>query len=221
MTYVIAVSKVVKESVKHDRVTVIYNGIKVEPTSPYRETNRSFTIRTVGRLDKIKGYDLLIHSCAKLPFDYSLELVGDGEERESLETLSKTLGIEERVAFLGFRTDIPDVMARADLIVMSSHSEGCSIAALEALFYSKVFISTPVGNATEVLPELFITDHNHLTEKISSIAKNHDYYIKEFNDLRETLKSKFVLDNIVTEYIDYYDTVLACSKQNFGNRQMI
>ena len=204
---VIAVSESVKRSITHDRVKVIYNGLIPEKINKKREQNPIFTICSVGRLDKIKGFDVLIRACAELAFDYQLNIVGEGNEREALEILIQKQGVGKHVYLQGFRTDIPQVMNQADLVVVSSLSEGFSLAALEGLFYGRMLLSTKVGIPAEIFPDNLLLEASQFTRKITDVFNNYCSYQEEFQALKKKYASRFLLDNIVSEYIDYYKDV--------------
>lgn len=101
---------------------------------PY-ETGRVNMV-SVGRLNHQKGYDLLMTSMGKaLPQvpGLRLHLVGDGPEMSALKGLSRELGMEDRVVFVGHRDNPYPFMAHADLFVSSSRYEGSPNAVLESL----------------------------------------------------------------------------------------
>lgn len=209
---IIAVSNGVKESILHENVKVIYNGItpvKVKPQIKYKV----FTILAVGRLDKIKGFDLLIQECAKLDFPFQLQIVGEGEEKKNLELLINKLHLEEQVNLLGFREDIPQLMHNADLVVMSSHNEGFSLVMVEALFYANLFVSTRVSGAIEVLDERFLFDGFNFSSKLKDIYKNESLYKDEYALLSKGIQDKFLLPNIVKTHIEFYESILQGSSQ--------
>ena len=128
LKHVIAVSKGVADSVRHDNVKIIYNGIHPIQLPDDASVNSVFTIIAVGRLEKIKAFDRLINECSKLEFDFNLMIVGEGKERGNLEKLATDLNIKDKVKFLGFRLDIPQLMQRSDVVVVCSHSEGFSLS---------------------------------------------------------------------------------------------
>lgn len=116
-----------------EKITVIYNPIDVstirrratEPVDhPWLHDRRSPLIVAVGRLTKLKGFDLLIRAIAQLSRPSRLVIIGDGEERAHLESLIIELGLPERAALLGFQENPWKYMARADLFVLSSLTEG-------------------------------------------------------------------------------------------------
>jgi len=211
INHVIAVSADAQKSVKHNHVKVIYNGIK--PVEVEDQTKSEvFTLLAVGRLDKIKGFDLLIQECTKFTFPYLLQIVGDGEERASLLALVKNLKLEEKVEFLGFQDTIPQLMHSADVVVMSSHSEGFSLVMVESLFYANLFISTKVSGATEILDDEFLINDFRIADKLNEIYQNQEKYKKDFSLLRDRIKDQFLLENIAQEYRVYYQEILKESR---------
>lgn len=107
---------------------------------------------TTGRLVQQKGLDVLMSAISKLDQSLAVHfvIVGDGEQSSVLERLAKVLKIEKRISFLGFRTDLGDLLAAADLIVLPSLREGLSISLLEAMAAGKPIITTNIGSNLEV-----------------------------------------------------------------------
>lgn len=152
--HVIAVSVGVAESLRRSDVKVIYNGVIAEPRLRMaRPQPAVLRCLTVGRLDPIKGFDRLIRALAASRTPWNLRIAGDGPQRGELEGLIRELGLAERVELLGFRSDVPQLLQDCDVFIQSSHSEGCSLALLEALHYAPLVISTPVGVAVEFFPD--------------------------------------------------------------------
>ena len=92
----------------------------------------------VGRLTRIKGYDMLLKSwrpVEKKHPDWKLRFVGDGEERENLEAEAESLGLKN-VEFAGMAEDVRDYYKTADFLVLSSRNEGFVMVLLEAMAYS-------------------------------------------------------------------------------------
>jgi glycosyltransferase involved in cell wall biosynthesis len=82
----------------------------------------------------------------------NLLVVGDGSQRPRLEALSQELGLDpERVRFLGFRSDIPNLLTAADFFVLASRDEGLPLALLEAMSHGLPAVSTSVGGVPEVV----------------------------------------------------------------------
>ena len=95
----------------------------------------------------LRGFALAADS---LP-DVDLLMVGDGPLRSELESLTRELGIAERVRFLGIRTDIPDLMRNADAFALTSLSEAASLTLLEAMASGLPAVVTDVGGNGEIV----------------------------------------------------------------------
>jgi sugar transferase (PEP-CTERM/EpsH1 system associated) len=148
-----------REGFPDDRVRVIRNGIDVQAYRPAGLSTRP-EIRTraihVARLNAVKDQATLLRAIPKIVAAvpaFTLEIVGDGPERASLEALARELGIAERVHFLGFRDDIPARLAESGLFILSSKSEGVSLTLLEAMAAGLPIVATRVGGNPEVVDE--------------------------------------------------------------------
>ena len=129
----------------HDgAVTVVPNGIS------FRGGNRPLLRRelalsddvllvlAVGNLYPVKGHRTLLDALglvhrAHPALDWHLAIAGRGEETGAVEALAREHGIAHRVHLLGFRRDVPDLLAAADVFAMPSHSEGLPLALVEAM----------------------------------------------------------------------------------------
>lgn len=99
----------------------------------------------VGRLDRQKGFDLLIEAFAEIKDrhnEWTLTILGEGLERQKLESLRGRLGLASRVFLPGNVKNLHDILARANLFVMSSRYEGFPNALCEAMAHGLAVIST-------------------------------------------------------------------------------
>jgi glycosyltransferase involved in cell wall biosynthesis len=152
------------------KITTIYNGVTFSPAIRSRaQVRKELGIpenRVVGiivaRMDNLKGHDTLIRAAAVLrqraaTAPVTLLIAGDGAERANRESLAKELGLSEKdVRFLGFRSDVPDLLAASDFFTLPSLTEGLPLSILEAMTHRLPTVATPVGG----IPEL-ITDGTH------------------------------------------------------------
>jgi glycosyltransferase involved in cell wall biosynthesis len=106
----------------------------------------------LGRLHPNKGFDVLLNALAQLPEAYLL-LAGTGPEREALEKLAVHAGVKPRVRFLGWREDIGDLMATADLFVHPARHEPLGNVILEAWAHRRPVVATAADG-----PRLLIED---------------------------------------------------------------
>lgn len=112
----------------------------------------------VGTLRPVKGVKYLIeamNSIRQRDTKASLVLVGDGEERQSLEVLTKELSLEESVTFIGRvpNEKIPEYMAASDVLVLPSLSESFGIVNLEAMASGLPVVASKVGGLPEIIED--------------------------------------------------------------------
>lgn len=169
---VVAVSEDIRErlrhyeGLRHQAITVIYNGVAPEPlldtttrTALRYEwgfTAENFVIGTVGRFDPIKNLPLLVNSLARTGAEALNTrglLVGDGPELGAMRDLIERLCLTDRVHLTGFRDDARTLVQCMDLFVLSSFSEGTSMALLEAMAAGVPVVVTAVGGNPEVVTE--------------------------------------------------------------------
>jgi glycosyltransferase involved in cell wall biosynthesis len=137
-----------------ERVVHIDNGLALPPASPPSGPIRRLLF--VGMLIERKGVDVLLSALAHavedgVPHDVHLTVVGDGPERAALESSARSLGLAERVDFLGFRTDVPQLMATADAFVLPARMEQQPLVLIEAMASGLLVLATDVGGVRDML----------------------------------------------------------------------
>ena len=213
---VVAVSNAVADTMPAGPVTVIYNGVDLDPgISPVDRRDlvpsggapfRGDVVVAVGRLAPVKGFDLLLRAWRGI--DADLLIVGDGPERGRLRKLAETLGVANRVHFLGFREDAVAIVAACDLMVISSHREGFSLVGAEALQVGVPVVATAISGIREFLPEdaLFPPgDVDALGRKIGEIlgwprSKRLEHFAPCFRRAREELTMDHMTRNTLKLY---------------------
>lgn len=203
----LCVSKMVQNSIQNES-RVLYFGINPAKTKKENLAKSPFIITAVGRLDAIKGFDELIRACAKLKFEFVLQIIGKGSELENLQNLARNLGILQRVKFVGFSDEIPQILHSSHLQVISSKSEGLPLVLIEGLFYSPVLISTDVGGISEILDRKFLINYENLSEKIGEIYENYDNFVLEFAKSHSQIRQNLLFDNYILKLQNYYKEIL-------------
>jgi glycosyltransferase involved in cell wall biosynthesis len=141
-----------------------------------------------------KGQDCAIRVLARMverEVDAILYLAGDSTTndlsyRQRLIKLSNNLGVGDRVYFLGWRRDIPQIMKRSTLVMLPSHTEGTPRCVMEAMALKVPVIATPVGGVSELLDGgeggtlVKVDDHDGIAEAVlqglnGSFAKRTDF----------------------------------------------
>lgn len=143
------------------RIVMIRNGLPIDAFRAARAAchrdDRVVTIGYAGRLEPVKGVDVLVDACAALSQrgvdQYRLLLAGVGTRRESLALQAEALGIADKVTFLGAVEDMPGFMAGLDIYVQPSHQEGLPNSVMQAMAAGLPIAATAVsGNVDLVVP---------------------------------------------------------------------
>jgi glycosyltransferase involved in cell wall biosynthesis len=101
-----------------------------------------------------KALDVLLRAGALVKAEYPrlrIVIAGDGPERERLEAQATSLGLGETVRFLGFRSDVPDVLGALDVAVSCSDFEGTPLAVMEYMEAGRPIVATRVGGVPDLI----------------------------------------------------------------------
>ena len=210
----------VNSSNKYKSITTINNGIDVNAISKatpckelldLKESRKS--ILMVAGFRKQKNQDTIIRALTLLDKEkYEVWFAGIGERMEEVKQLALSLGVSDRVRFLGLRTDIPNVLRAADIIVMSSHWEGLSLSNVEGMSAHKPFIASDVNGLKEVTKGYGILfpheDAKALAEEINRLASDEAYY-NETAERCYTRALEFDISKTVNGYNSVYQTVVS------------
>jgi glycosyltransferase involved in cell wall biosynthesis len=115
---------------------------------------KEYDLVFVGRLAEIKRVDLFLEtvSClVKIKPDLTAAIVGDGALRQQLQTLAAELQIADRVTFAGFRDDVGEWLSRSKVFVLTSDSEGLSLALMEAMAAGLPAVVSNVGDLSDLV----------------------------------------------------------------------
>jgi glycosyltransferase involved in cell wall biosynthesis len=164
---VVAVSEEIaawRESAMGRRCIVIPNGVPVPPAPTPEDRTQArrllgveegdVVVGCVARLAPEKDHATLvraIHSALPAAPALRLVLIGDGPERGGLEALASELGVNDRILFLGARSDVGALLPGLDLFTLASRREGLPLSLLEALASGVPAVTTAVGEMPRVL----------------------------------------------------------------------
>ena len=190
----VAISHSVKDSLVEylglpgSRITVIHNGAILKRFHRTKATGgKTLRLIYVGRLIEEKGVQTILTAFAGLQdVDCRLTIVGDGDYREALQTLVKELNIGDRVTFLGTRTDVPELLAQADVFIhVPDCAEGFGIAVVEAMASGLICVCGDRGALPEIVDDGrsgFIVEKNdpeRLAQILRAIAEDPNSEIYE------------------------------------------
>jgi len=140
------------------KVIVQRLGVDCAVPSPARSSQRRgpFCLLSVGRLHRVKNYSLLIQACAALHnegLDMVCWIVGEGPERPALERQIKALGLQDRVYLPGYvpQVHLSAYYRNADLVVLTSLSEGIPVVLMEAMVREKLVLAPAITGIPELV----------------------------------------------------------------------
>jgi glycosyltransferase involved in cell wall biosynthesis len=150
---VIAVSNAVARLVDQSDPKIVNYGVDV-PSASALGSESGRLLGVACRLDPEKGVIYLIQAVASLREEFPdlrLEIAGSGRERSALEDEVRRYGLSDVVSFLGWRSDLTQVLTKWDIFVLPSLEEGLPIAVLDAMAVGLPVVATLVGGTPELV----------------------------------------------------------------------
>jgi glycosyltransferase involved in cell wall biosynthesis len=159
---IICVSQHVKDSLEKwlpfvsNKTVIIRNAIPIN-VLPGKQLEKMYDVLFVGRLEKVKGIDILLRATEYIMKTYSrnikIGIVGTGTLLRDLKKLSVDLRVIDNVEFLGPRQDILRLIDQSSVFVLPSRWEGLSISILESMSRGVPAIATSVGGIPEIISD--------------------------------------------------------------------
>jgi L-malate glycosyltransferase len=143
-----------------------------------------------------------------------LALIGDGPDRSTAEWLAHSLGIHDRIHFLGKQDRVSELLPLADLMLMPSEMESFGLAALEAMACETPAIATRVGGVPELITDnvdglLFpIGDVDAMAEASIALLRDPERHDAMRKAARKTAQDRFCSTRILPRYIAFYESLL-------------
>jgi glycosyltransferase involved in cell wall biosynthesis len=213
--------------IRPERLKTIYNGIDTrEYTRQYNTAPKELElgingetklVGTVGNLYPVKGQTHLLKAIPSILEDYPdviFVLIGRGQQEQVLRREVMDLGIAEHVCFLGFRSDVPDLLDLMDVFTLPSLEECLPLSVLEAMAKSVPPVVTDVGGNREIIKNgktgFIVPPANPqaLSEKITLLLKNKDLAESIGARASSEMRKKFSREVMLSNYEALYDFLL-------------
>lgn len=226
-TKVIAVGEMVKKNLTEyfetpkNQICIIHNAVKpfdgnVVPIKVlYQEhTKGNVLIGNIGRLSEQKGMSYFIEAAeitAKTHPEARFIIVGEGEEKEQLHAQVKAKGLQDKVLFLGYRSDIQNVMSQLDFVVLSSLWEGLPLTPIEAYSVGKTVIGTAVDGTPEIIrggvDGYLVEPRNpvQLAEKMNELIENPEMRKSMGRQAMKRYQDEFSFEKLSERYVAFYE----------------
>lgn len=156
----------------------------------------------VGRLVRLKGHIRLLEVFKDLPSYYTLSIAGEGPMRNEIEERIRSLNLEDRVTILGQVSQVEKIVARHDLLVSASFTEGFPNVVIEALSVGTAVVTFRVGGVSNVI----IEDFNGYISEQGDLESFRNNIIKACNKkwdsiaIKNDINKRFSIEKIVISY---------------------
>lgn len=222
--HLIACGEMVKKNLEetfnlHD-VTAIHNAVKkfdgpIVPDSTLTALHDQgfFLIGNVGRMTEQKGFEYFIDAMPAILSKHpntKFIMVGAGKLKQSLKDRVTRLKLDSDVVWLGFRSDVQNVMSQLDLVVLSSLWEGLPLTPIEAFSVGRTVVATAVDGTVEIIQDgvngylIPPRDNKALAEKCCALMDQKAVLQKFEVEARKRFTQEFSFSTFKQRYIQYY-----------------
>ncbi len=213
--------------VPHEKIRLIHRGVNLEefkwsPKSAEERAAGKVTVGLVGRLTPIKGHPLFLKAMARVARvvpNLQILIIGDAPKpqyKEELLTLTRNLGLEHAVEFLGTRYDIPKLLSKMDVLVAPSvGEEAFGRVVIEAGACGVPVVATRMGGLVDVIEHekegLLVgpDDPRILADAVLRLLKDAPFAQKLALSLRKKVEAEFTLERMFERTIKVYEEALA------------
>lgn len=227
-TFVVAISESVQQFLIQDiglseaKILIFHNALSMKDymlacDNDYLQIhnpNDATILLTVGRLVEQKGHHYLLNAMPQIIAsckDVILFIVGDGEKLADLQEQAHVLEISDSVYFLGYRSDVPQLLACADLFILSSIYEGLPRVVLEAMASQTPIIASNIAGVWDVLQDGYNArlapplDSKSLAEAILELIENPNYAEQLSKNALIDVKARYDIQQLATQYLEAFE----------------
>lgn len=233
---VIAVSNFItnhlrKTGLPSRKINLVYHGVdtnkfrerKLEPNikSSLGIKDSERVVMCVARLEPVKGINHLVEAIPMVlerRDNIKVLFVGDGSQKENYERLARSLGVENKVLFLGAKENVEEFLSIADVFCLPSIREALSYAILEAMAEGRPVVATRVGGISEAVVDKFtglLVPPGNIRELASTINRllEDRELAKELGiNAKSRVKEYFKFERMIRETVAVYKEVLEGEK---------
>jgi glycosyltransferase involved in cell wall biosynthesis len=189
--------------------------VAVELFQPGAQARRRGSLLFVGRLSEQKGLHFLLHAMQALDDSITLDVVGDGPDRERLRALAHTLGVADRIRWHGARpqNELPPFYCSADVLVVPSIEEGLGLVAVEAQLCETPVVAFASGGLLDIVQDGVTGylvppgDQGALAQAIT-LAQRDPRRTEIVRNAREMALARYAPTAVAARYAEIYSRVL-------------
>lgn len=204
-------------------VTVIHNAVKpfegpivVDDQLKEDKEAGKLLIGNIGRFSEQKGMEYFIRAIPAILKSHPearFYIIGSGEDEEKLKSLASNLSLKDGLVFMGYRSDIQNLMSQLDLVVLSSLWEGFPLTPIEAFSVGKTIVATGVDGTIEIVQDgkngLLAEPRNSeaIANKIIWMIEHPAELCQMEKEAKQCYENHFSFDTLSKSYADYYRSI--------------
>lgn len=195
------------------KVHLIHNGIQDSPHRANPGEGGDVHAVMVARFMNPKDHSTVLKAMAGLPAALRLSFVGDGPTLPAVRDEAERLGVAERVAFLGERRGVDQILASAHVFILSSRHEALSISILEALRAGLPVVASNVGGVPECVRDgqtgttFAAGDVNQLRRALIALVQSRSMRTAMGAAARELYEQQFTVDRMIEKTFSLYTSL--------------
>lgn len=198
-------------------ITTVHNGVPDYSENNLKDDSVEGVVKLimVARFDAPKNQTFLINALAKLKgLDFEIRFVGGGAQLKGAKALARTLGVNEKVFFLGERNDVSNLLHESDIFLLLSNWEGLPLTILEAMSHSLPIIASDVGGISEIIEDskqgylIVSQDKDKLVSSIRNLVESSELRFKIGHQARLKYEKEFTLEKMIDKTESVYFQVL-------------
>ena len=198
-----------------NRFVVINNAVDIRRFSAINRPTIPKSLTMVSRFAPAKDQETVIRAMGLIDDqEVVLRLVGDGSNMDHCKEVAKECGVEDRVLFLGARSDVPELVAESYIGIQSSCWEGFGLTAVEFMAAGKPIVASRVPGLEQVVEGAGLLFEKGSETELAAIINRLLSNKEEYDRVSERCKlraSKYDIREMSEAYIDVYKTLIAGS----------
>ncbi|MEG3618867.1 glycosyltransferase [Magnetovibrio sp. PR-2] len=173
---------------------------------------RAQMILSLGRLHTNKAFDTLLRAMVHVPEAY-LVIAGDGPEEQALITLATELGVRPRIRFVGWRSDVPELMAASNLYVCPSRHEPLGNVVIEGWAQTRPVVAAASQGPSQLIQDGVdgllcpVDDAEAMAQAINRVLKNETLSGDLAQAGRGRYEREFTEAQVVKQYLDFFQRI--------------
>lgn len=200
-------------------------GVRSPEAAALRE-GAAVVVAILGHISDVKGYPTFVEAAARIasgrPDCLFVAIGGETTQpgcRAALEQRIRALGLEARFRFLGFRTDVAEILRAVDVVALPSSAEGFPLAVLEAMATGCAVIATPVGGVPEVVSDgdtgLLVPpgDVDALISALNQLVASPERRARLGAAGRQRIEERYAIDVFARAVQNVYDRILLARRR--------